>query len=93
MPRKARIDAPGALHHIMARGIEGRPIFKNDHDRNDFIKRLAFILEETETKCLAWALILNHSPVAKVMLRLLTGYAVSHNLRHNRQGHLFLSEA
>ena len=25
MPRKARIDALGALHHIMARGIEGRP--------------------------------------------------------------------
>ena len=95
MPRKARIDAPGALHHIMARGIEGRPIFQNDHDRYDFIKRLAFILEETETKCLAWALIPNHfhlllisgvAPVAKVMLRLLTGYAVSHNLRHNRQG-------
>jgi REP element-mobilizing transposase RayT len=98
MPRKARIDAPGALHHIMARGIEGRSIFKNDHDREDFIKRLAFIVEETETTCLAWALIPNHfhlllkssaTPVAKVMLRLLTGYAVAYNLRHNRQGHLF----
>jgi REP element-mobilizing transposase RayT len=98
MPRKARIDAPGALHHIMARGIEGRPIFQSDFDRNDFIKRLALIIEETETKCFAWALIPNHFhlllktefvPVAKVMLRLLTGYAVSYNLRHNRQGHLF----
>lgn len=102
MPRKARIDAPGALHHIMARGIEGRVIFKIDYDRKDFIKRLAIIIDETETKCLAWALIPNHfhlllktgaEPVAKVMLRLLTGYAVSYNLRHNRQGHLFLSEA
>jgi len=102
MPRKARIDAPGALHHIMARGIEGRPIFQNDHDRQDFLKRLALLIEETETKCLAWALLPNHfhlllisgaAPVAKVMLRLLTGYAVSYNLRHNRQGHLFLSEA
>ena len=98
MPRKARIDAPGALHHIMARGIEGRPIFKNDHDREDFIKRLASIIEETETICLAWALLPNHFhlllisgpvPIAKVMLRLLTGYAVSYNLRHKRQGHLF----
>jgi putative transposase len=98
MPRKARIDAPGALHHIMARGIEGRPIFQNDHDRKDFLKRLALLIEETETKCLAWALLPNHfhlllisgaAPVAKVMLRLLTGYAVSYNLRHNRQGHLF----
>lgn len=98
MPRKARIDAPGALHHIMARGIEGRPIFQSDLDRKDFIKRLAPLIEETETRCLAWALIPNHFhlllktgqvPIAKVMLRLLTGYAVSYNLRHKRQGHLF----
>jgi REP element-mobilizing transposase RayT len=102
MPRKARIDASGALHHIMARGIEGRPIFQSDFDREDFINRLAHLIEETETKCFAWALIPNHfhlllktgvTPVSKVMLRLLTGYSVSYNLRHKRQGHLFLSEA
>jgi putative transposase len=88
------------LHHVIANGIEVRPIFKNDHDREDFTKRLVFIIEEIETKCLAWALIPNHlllisgtAPVAKVMLRLLTGYAVSHNLRHYRLGNLFLSEA
>ena len=34
MPRKARIDAPGALHHIMARGIEKRDIFCDDLDRD-----------------------------------------------------------
>jgi REP element-mobilizing transposase RayT len=82
----------------MARGIEGRPIFQNDYDRIDFFNRLAHLVEETETKCYAWALIPNHFhlllktgtiPVAKVMLRLLTGYAVSYNLRHKRQGHLF----
>lgn len=27
MPRKARIDAPGALHHVIVRGIEGGKIF------------------------------------------------------------------
>ena len=98
MPRKARIDAPGALHHIICRGIEGRTIFQNASDRSDFIERLAGIIKETETKCFAWALIPNHfhlllktglAPVSKVMLRLLTGYAVSFNLRHRRQGHLF----
>ena len=102
MPRKARLDAPGALHHIMARGIEGRKIFQNNSDREDFIERLGYLIKETETKCFAWALIPNHFhlvlktgtvPVAKVMLRLLTGYAVTYNLRHRRKGHLFLSEA
>ena len=47
MPRKSRIDTPGALHHIMARGIERRPIFRDDQDRDDFLKRLAIVIEET----------------------------------------------
>ena len=98
MPRKARIDAPGALHHIICRGIEGGTIFQNARDRYDFVERLGNIIKETETTCFAWALIPNHfhlllktgqTSVSKVMLRLLTGYAVSYNLRHRRQGHLF----
>jgi len=33
MPRKSRIDAPGALHHIIARGIDRKNIFKDNKDR------------------------------------------------------------
>jgi len=33
MPRKARIDAPGALHHVIARGIGRRKVFDDDDDR------------------------------------------------------------
>lgn len=33
MPRQARLDAPGTLHHVMIRGIEGREIFRDDVDR------------------------------------------------------------
>ena len=40
MPRLARLDAPGVLHHVMGRGIERRKIFQSDTDRNDFIDRL-----------------------------------------------------
>jgi len=36
MPRQARIDAPGALHHIVMRGIEHREIFEDNRDREDF---------------------------------------------------------
>jgi putative transposase len=43
MPRKARIDAPGALHHIIIRGIERRRIFSDDQDRDNFIERLGEI--------------------------------------------------
>ena len=47
MPRKARIDAPGALHHIICRGIERRKIFDDDADRDNFLERLGNILKET----------------------------------------------
>ena len=60
MPRKSRIDAPGALHHIIARGIEQKEIFKDDLDRNNFLDRLGVILTDTKTICYAWALIPNH---------------------------------
>jgi hypothetical protein len=36
---QSRIDAPGALHHIIARGIGRRKIFDNDYDRDDFLER------------------------------------------------------
>ena len=46
MPRKARIDAPGALHHIIARGIDRRSIFEDDTDCKDFLNRVATILSD-----------------------------------------------
>lgn len=98
MPRKARIDAPGALHHIIVRGIEKRNIFKDNSDRQSFIERLGNVLKDTNTPCYAWALMPNHfhllletglTPIATIMRRLLTGHAVYFNRRHNRRGHLF----
>ena len=98
MPRQARLDAPGTLHHVMVRGIERSPIFKDDQDRQDFISRTGKVAEETGTKILAWALLNNHvhllffsgsSGISKFMRRLLTGYALRYNRRHRRNGHLF----
>ena len=98
MPRQARIDTPGALHHIMVRGIERRKIFKDNKDRDNFVERLGDIIEDTSTSCYAWSLLSNHvhlllrtgdHSISTVMRRLLTGYAVTFNRRHNRHGQLF----
>jgi REP-associated tyrosine transposase len=98
MPRQTRIDAPGALHHVLIRGIERRKIFKDDADRENFLDRLGGILAETSTACYGWALLANRVhlllrtgtvPLATVMARLLTGYVVSFNRRHRRHGYLF----
>jgi hypothetical protein len=58
MPRQARIDAPGALHHVIVRGIARRRVFADHADRDFFIERLGLVLSETKTQCLAWAIIL-----------------------------------
>lgn len=98
MPRQSRIDAPGALHHIIIRGIERKRLFADDRDRNDFIARLSDLLEKTKTPCYAWALMSNHVhlllrtgtiPISSIMRRLLTGYAIRFNKRHHRCGHLY----
>ncbi len=98
MPRTARLDAPGVLHHIIIRGIERRKLFKDDADRDNLVERLGRLLLETNTKCYAWALLPNHAhfllrtgdvALPTVMRRLLTGYAVSFNHRHRRHGQLF----
>jgi putative transposase len=56
MPRRARIDAPGALQHIICRGIQRCRIYRDDSDRQDFLNRLGQILRGTRTTCYAWAL-------------------------------------
>lgn len=98
MPRQSRLDVPGALQHVMVRGIEKRKIFLDETDRHLFIKRLIDVLSVTETTCFAWALMPNHfhlllrsgpGGLASFMRRLLTGYAIQFNKRHNRVGHLF----
>jgi REP element-mobilizing transposase RayT len=98
MPRLARLDIAGLLQHVIVRGIEQRDIFNDDRDRQLFVDRFSSLLFETGVRCYAWALLSNHfhlllmpttTPLSLFMRRLLTGYAVSFNRRHNRSGHLF----
>jgi REP element-mobilizing transposase RayT len=98
MPRQARLDVPGALHHIMIRGIDKTDIFRDDQDRNLFLDRLGLTLGEGNSTVYAWALMKNHvhvlfksgrDGVSGVMRKLLTWYAQYFNRRHTRTGHLF----
>jgi REP element-mobilizing transposase RayT len=98
MPRHARLDAPGTLHHVMVRGIERTTVFRDDRDRADFVARLGRLAEQGAVTVYAWALLPNHAhvllrtgprPLARSMRSLLTGYAGAFNRRHKRVGHLF----
>ena len=98
MPRRARLDAPGTLHHVIVRGIEKRRIVNDVADRKNFVDRLGGLSVDTKTSIYAWAIMTNHAHLllrssemglSGFMRRLLTGYAVSYNRRHRRWGHLF----
>jgi putative transposase len=98
MPRQARLDAPGALHHVIVRGIEKRRIVDDGKDRENFVKRMGEIALESDTTIYGWALMTNHAHLllrsgtkglSGFMRRLLSGYAISYNIRHKHYGHLF----
>jgi len=98
MPRQARLDIPGALHHIMMRGINKAKIFCDDQDRAKFLERLGQNILEADSSIFAWALLDNHvhllfgsgrQGISSVMRKLLTWYAQYFNRRYRRNGHLF----
>ncbi len=91
MPRSARLDAPGVLHHIMVRAIEHRPIFRHDLDQQNFLKRLEVLLPECQMEFYAWVSMKNQvhlllcsgvTGIPQLMRRLLREYAVYGNRRY-----------
>jgi len=98
MPRQARIDFPGALHHVIGRGIEKKNIFSTDKDKQQFYKRLRKILEKSSLQLFAWCIMDNHfhlllqtgqTSLSEFMRRILTSYALYYNKTYKRVGHLF----
>ena len=98
MPRQARLDVPGALHHIMVRGIDRANIFRDDEDKARFLGRLDQTVSEGKCTVYAWVLMDNHvhilfksgkQGISAVMRKLLTWYAQYFNRKHRRTGHLF----
>ena len=77
MPGEAGLDAPGALHHVMIRGIERKNIVDDDKDRRDLVSRMGDPSSETGTAIYAWTLLKNH---AHILLRIrFQGFAVIHH--------------
>lgn len=98
MPRQGRLDASGLLHHVLARGVAGGRIFRDDPDRAHFLRNFAALIREADARCLAWALMPTHlhllirtgrRPLTWLMHRLLLRHAQWVNHRWRRPGHLF----
>ncbi len=97
MPRKLRIQYPGAMYHVMSRGDRREKIFLDDIDRQDFIKTLAEACQKTGWQVHAYCLMPNHYHVALEtpepnlvagMAWLQSTYTIRLNHRHNNRPRL-----
>ena len=98
MPRKMRVEYPGAIYHLMSRGDRRENIFLDDVDRHDFIKTLAEACQKTGFQVHAYCLMRNHyhlvveTPNANLvagMAWLQSTYTNRLNRRHQLFGHVF----
>jgi REP element-mobilizing transposase RayT len=98
MPRKLRIQYPGAMYHVMSRGDRREKIFLDDVDRHDFIKTLAEACQKTGWQMHAYCLMPNHyhlvleTPEPNLvagMAWLQSTYTIRLNHRHRLFGHVF----
>jgi len=98
VPRKLRIEYPGAIYHLMNRGDRREPIFKDDEDRRLFLATLGECCGKTDWQVHAWCLMPNHfhlvveTPKANLVAGMkwfLGTYTARFNRRHKLFGHLF----
>ena len=60
MPRPIRVEFPGAVYHVMARGNERRDIYRDDRDRRRFLETVGEMVEQFGVRVLAYCLMPNH---------------------------------
>ncbi|HWV98639.1 MAG TPA: transposase [Candidatus Acidoferrum sp.] len=60
MPRKLRVQYPGAIYHVMNRGDRREAIYEDDQDRHRFLETLNRTCEKTGWQVHAYCLMSNH---------------------------------
>lgn len=98
MPRPLRLEVEGGIYHLIVRGNEQKPIFRDGADYEEYLERLAIYRERYAFRLYAYCLMSNHAhlalqrgtePISRIMLALQSSYAQRFNRRHHRVGHLF----
>jgi len=98
MARPLRIQFPGAVYHVTARGNERKTLFADDADCRRFLVTLGQAVERHHVLCHAYCLLGNHyhllletpeGNLSRAMHHLNNVYAQRFNRRHSRVGHLF----
>ena len=97
MTRPLRLEFPGAVYHLTARGDRRADIFLDDTDRWTFLNLLAKEIRQQRWRLYAYCLMSNHyhllieTPEGKLVdgMRRLNGvYTQAFNRRHGQVGHV-----
>lgn len=92
-----RLEYPGAIYHITARGNERKDLFRSDADRLRFLEKLAECVQAHHIRLYAYVLMSNHfhllletprGNLSAFMHQFNTSYTVYFNRRYGRVGHL-----
>lgn len=98
MARPLRLEFPGALYHVTARGDRREPIFEDEADREELLAIFEHALERFDAVCLAYCLMPNHyhfvletrrANLSRLMRHVNGVYTQRYNRRHGKVGHLF----
>jgi putative transposase len=100
MGRQPRSYTPNGIYHLTAHGIDDRPVFVDDVDRQSFVMRLLRAIRMYRWSIWAACLMDTHyhlvlqplkGEVSDGMRLLNGGHSRAFNARHNRRGALFES--
>ena len=98
MPRPLRLEYPGALYHVMARGDGGRRVLESKEDARAFLALLERACGRCGWRVHAWVLMSNHfhllletpEPNLVAGMKWLMGvFSQGWNRRRKRRGHVF----
>lgn len=98
MARPLRLEFPGAIYHVMSRGVARTKTFLEAADYEFFLELVGNAVTDGTLIIHAFALLSNHfhflaeTPLGRLgrwMHKILGHYALRFNLRHGRVGHLW----
>lgn len=98
MSRPLRIEFPGALYHVTARGDRREDIFVDDSDRARLLAVVAQGLGRFDAVMLSYCLMSNHyhfvvqtrqGNLSQLMRHINGVYSQAYNRRHDKVGHVF----
>lgn len=98
MPRKTRIQFPGAIYHVMCRGNNRETVLGSNNDKKLYLHLLDKYKQRYDFKIYAYCIMSNHvhllietgtTPLSKIMQGIQQSYTQTYNKRYDRTGHVF----